>query len=127
MRVCDFIIFEIPILTVWSATYMISTVKIGISNIIKPQTLTIFTLFRYFFRIPILLFEINNFLYLLVSLVFSCPLLDSVVAICQRFLVTGDSSTYLPIAKAFKECGAQKLRLQYQKLRYTISSTIHIC
>ena len=29
-------------------------------------------------------------------------------------LVTGDSSTSLPIAKAFKECGAQKLRLQYQ-------------
>ena len=46
VRVCDFIIFEIPILTVWSTTYMISTVKIGISNIIKSQTLTIFTLFR---------------------------------------------------------------------------------
>ena len=28
--------------------------------------------------------------------------------------------------KAFKECGAQKLRLQYQKFCYTISSTIHI-
>ena len=41
-------------------------------------------------------------------------------------LVTDDSSTSLPIAKAFKECGAQKLRLQYQKLRYTISSAIHI-
>ena len=33
----------------------------------------------------------------------------------------------LPIAKAFKECGAQTLRLQYQKFRYAISSAIHIC
>ena len=40
MRVCDFIIFEIPILTVWSATYMISTVKIGISNIRKEIKLS---------------------------------------------------------------------------------------
>ena len=42
-------------------------------------------------------------------------------------LVTGDSCTSLAIAKAFKECGAQMLRLQYQKLCYTISSAIHIC
>ena len=45
MKVCDFIIFEILILTVWPATCMISMVKIGISNIIYSQTLTIFTLF----------------------------------------------------------------------------------
>ena len=48
MRVRDFIIFEIPILTV-EITYVVdhTTVKIlGISNIIKSQTLTIFTLFR---------------------------------------------------------------------------------
>ena len=32
-----------------------------------------------------------------------------------------------PIAKAFKECGAQKIILQHQKLRYTVSSAIHIC
>ena len=50
VRVCDFIIFEIPILTVAESMinyiYIILTVKIGISNIIKSQTLTIFTLFR---------------------------------------------------------------------------------
>ena len=47
VRVCDFIVFEIPILTVeiiYVADY--TTVKIGISNILKSQTLTIFTLFR---------------------------------------------------------------------------------
>ena len=37
----------------------------------------------------------------------------------SALLVTGDSSKSLLIAKAFKECGAQKLRLQYQKLCYT--------
>ena len=46
MRVCDFIIFEIPILTVEIIYVVDHTVKIGISNIIKSQTLTIFTLFR---------------------------------------------------------------------------------
>ena len=48
VRVCDFIIFEIPILTV-EIIYVVdhTTVKIRISNIIKSQTLTIFTLFRY--------------------------------------------------------------------------------
>ena len=47
MRVCDFIIFEIPTLTV-EIIYVVdhTTVKIGISNIIKSETLTIFTLFR---------------------------------------------------------------------------------
>ena len=47
VRVCDFIIFEIPILTV-EVIYVVdhTTVKIGILNIIKSQTLTIFTLFR---------------------------------------------------------------------------------
>ena len=47
VRVCDFIIFEIPILTV-EIIYVAdhTTVKIGISNIIKSRTLTIFTLFR---------------------------------------------------------------------------------
>ena len=67
MRVCDFIIFEIPILTV-EIIYVVdhTTVKIGISNIIKSQTLTISSpCLGSFFRIPILLFEINNFLYLL--------------------------------------------------------------
>ena len=48
---------------------MISTVKIGISNIIESQTLSSSYLVS-FFRIPIYLFEINNFLNLLVSLVF---------------------------------------------------------
>ena len=50
---CDFIIFEIPILTV-EIIYVVdhTTVKIGISHIIKSQTLTIFTLFRYFFQDP---------------------------------------------------------------------------
>ena len=66
MTVCDFIIFEISILTVEIIYVADHTIKIGISNIIKSQTLTIFTLFRHFFRIPILLSEINNFLYLLV-------------------------------------------------------------
>ena len=53
---------------------MISTVKIGISNIIESQTLSSSCLGS-FFRIPIYLFEINNFLNLLVSesLVFPCP------------------------------------------------------
>ena len=46
VRVCDFIIFEIPILTVEIIYVVDHTVKIGISNIIKSQTLTIFTLFR---------------------------------------------------------------------------------
>ena len=46
VRVCDFIIFEIPILTVEIIYVADHTVKIGISNIIKSQTLTIFTLFR---------------------------------------------------------------------------------
>ena len=57
VRVCDFIIFEIPILTV-EIIYVVdhATVKIGISNIIKSQTLTIFTLFRYFFQDPYSLF-----------------------------------------------------------------------
>ena len=67
MRVCDFIIFEIPILTVEIIYVVDHTVKIGISNIIKSQTLTIFIpCLGSFFRIPIPLFEINNFLYLLV-------------------------------------------------------------
>ena len=44
--VCDFIIFEIPTLTVEIIYVADHTVKIGISNIIKSQTLTIFTLFR---------------------------------------------------------------------------------
>ena len=52
MRVCDFIIFEIPILTVEIIYVADHTVKIGISNIIKSQTLTILTLFRYFFQDP---------------------------------------------------------------------------
>ena len=55
------IIFEIPILTVASmVSYMISTVKIGISNIIESQTLSL-SCSGSFFRIPIYLFEINNF------------------------------------------------------------------
>ena len=62
--------FEIFILTVASmVSYMISTVKIGISNIIKSQTLSS-SCSGSFFSIPIYLFEINNFLNLLVSLVF---------------------------------------------------------
>ena len=69
--------FEILILTVASmVSYMISTVKIGISNIIESQILSSSCLGS-FFSIPIYLFEINNFLNLLVSLVFLCPLLDS--------------------------------------------------
>ena len=48
MRVCDFIIFETPFLTVEIMYVADHTVKIGISNIIKSQTLTVFTLFRYF-------------------------------------------------------------------------------
>ena len=53
VRVCNFIIFEIPILTV-EIIYVVDhiTVKIGISNIIKLQTLTIFALFRWFFQDP---------------------------------------------------------------------------
>ena len=40
-RVCDSNIFEILILTVASMiSYMISTVKIGISNIIESQTVS---------------------------------------------------------------------------------------
>ena len=62
VRVCDFIIFDIPILTVEIIYVADHTVKIEISNIIKSQILTIFTLFRYFFRIPIFLFEISNLL-----------------------------------------------------------------
>ena len=50
VRVCDFIIFEIPaILTVeiiYVVDHILYSVKIGISNMIKSQTLTIFTLFR---------------------------------------------------------------------------------
>ena len=41
-------------------------------------------------------------------------------------LVTIHLNTSLPIAKAFKECGAQKIILQHQKLHYTISNAIHI-
>ena len=59
MRVYDFIVFEIPILTVEIIYVADHTVKIGISNIIKSQTLTSL---GSFFRIPILLFEIYNFL-----------------------------------------------------------------
>ena len=32
------------------------------------------------------------------------------------FLVTGDSFTSLPIAKAFKECGAQKVKITVSKI-----------
>ena len=53
-------------------SYMISTVKIGISNIIESQTLSSSCSGSFSGS----LFEINNFLNLLVSLVFSCPLLD---------------------------------------------------
>ena len=67
MRVCDFIIFEILILTVEIIYVADHTVKIGISNIIKSQILPCL---GSFFRIPILLFEINNFLYLLVIIIF---------------------------------------------------------
>ena len=44
VRVCDFIIFEI--LTVEIIYVVDHIVKIGISNIIKSQIFTIFTLFR---------------------------------------------------------------------------------
>ena len=63
-------------------SYMISTVKIGISNIKESQTLSSSCLGS-FFRIPIYRFEIKIFLNLLVSLVFSCPLLDSDTCICM--------------------------------------------
>ena len=53
---------------------MISTVKIGISNIIESQTLSS-SCFGSFFRIPIYLSEINNFLKFTHFFIFSCPLL----------------------------------------------------
>ena len=66
MRVCDFIIFEIPILTVWSAmyTYMISTVinrDLKYNKITNSHYLHLVYVGS-FFRIPILLFKIYNFL-----------------------------------------------------------------
>ena len=53
--------------------------------------------------------------------------------------IAGECGSYMPALlvtiplrpcrsqRHFKEYGAQKLRLQYQQLRYTISSAIHIC
>ena len=58
MRVCDFIIFEIPILTVEIIYVADHTVKIGILNIIKSQTLTILGSFSG----SLSPFEIHNYL-----------------------------------------------------------------
>ena len=119
MRVCDFIIFEIPILTVWSATYMISTVKIEILNIIKSQSHHLHLVLVVVFSGSLFsFFEINIFLYLLVCLVFSCPLLDSVVAICpsldsaMRDLIHGSGYTRL-IVYHVNCCILSKYKLYY--------------
>ena len=71
MRVCDFIIFEIPILTVEMIYVVDHTLSYCQNRDLKYNKITNSHYLHLvyvgsFFRIPILLFEINNFLYLLV-------------------------------------------------------------
>ena len=71
MRVCDLIIFEIPILTVEMIYVVDHTLSYCQNRDLKYNKITNSHYLHLvyvgsFFRIPILLFEITNFLYLLV-------------------------------------------------------------
>ena len=69
MEPCDSIISEIPILTValliiWLASYITGSNQnkdLKYAYVIESQGYTIFTLFTYFFMIPILLFKLTIF------------------------------------------------------------------
>ena len=63
--------FKIGLALFWLTSYMTDCSQNRDLKYNRIKIFTIFTLFKYFFMIPILPFEINNFLIYLVNLAFS--------------------------------------------------------